>query len=468
MFGAREKCGVSGVYLTEQNGSASALDYDILLQLYHRGHEGAGIVSYDHSKGIGVPYKDVGRIRDIFKNRKIPERLGGDIAIGHTRYGTVGLDKQDLYLHPIRSPNGQFYLAHNGTITPCELNKLATDFHADDIFDSQILAALFEKELTDTKRWETALESASRFLDGSYTCTILTQDGKLIGVRGPRGLKPLNYGRLTCGYAIASETSALKTIGAENITSVQPGEVVLIDENGLEKKKFAEAPISQCSFEHIYFSNVQSEFGGVNCFNVRVAAGRRLAQKFPIDADFVAPIPESGRPGALGFSWESGIPTTEAIVINREVGRAFILPEAEREAAIRCKYLPIEGAIRGKKIVLIDDSIVRADTTGIIVRRLREAGAKEVHVRILYYPISHPCIGGGVAFAHRNKLAINKFGSVEGIRDYINATSLGFLSPGDLEDIGIKNACFACGTGDYQFKEPERQLDLAESLGYVG
>lgn len=468
MLEVAEKCGVAGVYFSHPNGSASEVLYALLLQLYHRGHEGAGMVSFSHLNGIGRPYKNRGRIRDIFKEGEIPRTIGGDVAIGHTRYGTVGQDNPESYLHPISSPNKQFYVAHNGTVTPCEFKNLSTELQAKSTFDTEAIAALFERELADTKDWVKTLESASRYLDGSYTCTILTQEGKLIGIRGPRGLKPLNYGEISQGYAIASETCALESIRAKNITPVQPGELIIIDGDGLRKERFAEAHLSRCSFELIYFSDVTSKFDGTSCWDIRVAAGRRLARKNLVGADYVVPIPDGGRPIAVGFSFESGIPFTEAIRINREVGRVFILPDEQKEEALRRKYLPIRSSIEDKRLVVVDDSIVKADTTGTIVRILREAGVKEVHVRIGYYPIKYPCIGGGVAFADRNKLAMNRFGDIEGIREYIGADSLEFLSPEDLEEIGVKDACFSCGTGNYPFKETQRQLALAESLGYVG
>jgi len=475
MIEAYEKCGVAGVYLSKQKGSASKILYKLLLQLYHRGHEGAGIVCYDRRYGIksrinGIenPYKDIGRVRDVFKEGRIAEKLMGDIAIGHTRYGTVGLHKPELYLQPIRSPNGEFYIAHNGTITPCELQNLSKKFKYKDAFDTQILAALIETELNEKKDWRETLESVSKYLDGSYTCTILTKDGKLIGIREPRGLKPLNYGEIDGGYAIASETSALEAIGAKNISPVQPGELVVVEDGELKKERFAEQVLSRCSFEYIYFSSVASKFDGISCWTVRLAAGKMLAKKYPVDADYVAPVPDAGRPSAIGFSQESGIPYTEALTVNREVGRVFILPEERREEALKQKYLPIRDVISGKRVVVLDDSIVRGDTVRSVVKILRNAGAKEVHVRITYYPIIYPCIGGGIAFARRDKLAMNKFNGVEGIRKYINADSLAFLSQEELEEIGLKNCCFSCGNGNYPFKEPERQLAVAECLGYVG
>ncbi|MBU5537050.1 MAG: amidophosphoribosyltransferase [Candidatus Aenigmatarchaeota archaeon] len=456
-----EKCGVAGVYLSVASIPASKVLYNLLLALYHRGHEGAGI------SACGPPvrtYKRVGRVRDIFDEGRTLERLTGHVAIGHTRYGTTGLNKPNDYLHPIRSPRGKFYLAHNGTIAPYEYQELLKKF-PNCRFDTQVLTALLESSLIKTGGdWTKALELSSQELDGSYTCVALEKE-RLVAFREPRGFKPLNVGELPEGYAIASETIALQSINAKNIRPVRPGEVLIIDKNGMKSEQFAEPNPTPCAFEYVYFSDVASEFDGMACYDVRTNIGRILARKYPVEADVVMAIPDSGRAGADGYAKESGIPYTEGIRINREVGRIFILPSSQRDDAMRRKYLPIEKAVKGKRIILVDDSIVRGQTTRVLVNILRDAGAKEVHVRSTFPAIRYPCLHGGVAFASHEELAINKFGGVEGLRKYINADSLVYPTKEDLLEAGV-NGCFACVDGVYPLKHvPE--FSTVKALGYV-
>ena len=267
MLEAAEKCGVAGVYLFDGSIQASNVLYNLLLALYHRGHEGAGMSSSSHSRGVHT-YKRTGKVRDIFNDKRLAT-LSGHVAIGHTRYGTVGLENQAEYLHPIRAPNGRFRLAHNGTIAPYEYKNLMKEFPDGQRFDTQLLAMLLEKSLGKTNgNWNDALSSASEKLDGSYTCVVLEKD-RLVAFREPRGFKPLNVGELPEGCVVASETVALKSINAKNITPVEPGEVITIDQNGLRRDQFAEPNSTPCSFEYLYFSDVGSEFDGVACYDVR-------------------------------------------------------------------------------------------------------------------------------------------------------------------------------------------------------
>lgn len=464
MSEAREKCGVAGVYLFGQN-TASTYLYNLLLALYHRGHEGAGIASYNNATGFSV-HKRIGRVRDVFKDGRVAQRLDGNVAIGHTRYGTVGLGNPKEYLQPIRSPKRRFYLAHNGTVAPYEYGQLLTEFPDGAGFDTQLLAMLFERTLKATNGdWTEALRISAEKLDGSYTCTVLERD-MLVAFREPRGFKPLNIGEVPDGYAVASETVALKSINAKNIGPINPGEVVLIGRKGIRREQFAEPNPTPCAFEFIYFSDVGSEIDGTACYDVRINVGRALARKYPANADIVVAVPDSGRAGAEGFAKESGIPYTEGIRINREVGRIFILPSDQRDDAMKRKYLPIEAAIRGKRIVLVDDSIVRGHTSRVVVNILREAGASEVHFRSTFPEIRHPCLHGGVAFASPEELAINLNGGIEGLRQYINADSLAYPTVEDLKDAGIKNGCFACVTGNYPLSNTQDSARVLE-LGYV-
>ncbi len=464
MLEAAEKCGVAGVYLFDGSVPASNVLYNLLLALYHRGHEGAGISSYSHSRGVHT-YKSTGKVRDIFSDERLAT-LSGHVAIGHTRYGTVGLEKPTDYLHPIRAPYGRFRLAHNGTIAPYEYQNLMKKFPDGQRFDTQLLAMLLEKSLVKTNgNWIDALALASEELDGSYTCVALEKD-RLIAFREPRGFKPLNVGELPEGYVVASETVALKSVNAKNITPVRPGEVIVIDQKGLRREQFAEPNPTPCSFEYLYFSDVGSEFDGVACYDVRTNIGRVLACRHPVDADIVIAIPDSGRAGAEGFAKESGIPYSEGIRINREVGRIFILPSEQRDDAMKRKYLPIEAAVKGKRIVLVDDSIVRGHTSRVLTSILREAGAQEVHMVSTFPEIRYPCTHGGVAFASQKELAINRHDGREGLRRYINADSLVYPTVEDLQEAGIKNGCFACINGEYPLnRKPD--LSSLKALGYV-
>lgn len=464
MLESAEKCGVAGVYLFDGSVPASRLLFNLLLALYHRGHDGAGISSYSYSRGVHT-YKREGKVRDIFNEDRL-NILAGHVAIGHTRYGTVGLEKPTEYLHPIRAPGGRFRLAHNGTIAPFEYQNLMNEFPDGQRFDTQLLAMLVEMSLRETGgEWVDALSLSSEKLDGSYTCVALEKD-RLIAFREPRGFKPLNVGELPEGYVVASETVALKSINARNITPVKPGEVIIIDHNGLRREQFAEPNPTPCSFEYMYFSDVGSVFDGVSCYDVRTKVGRILAHKHPVDADIVIAIPDSGRAGAEGFAKESGIPYSEGIRINREVGRIFILPSEQRDGAMRHKYLPIEAAVNGKRIVLVDDSIVRGHTTRVMTSILREAGAQEIHVVSTFPEIRNPCIHGGVAFASLEELAINRHNGREGLRRYINADSLIYPTVEDLQEAGIKAGCFACVDGKYPLNHVP-DFSRVKALGYV-
>jgi len=465
MLDVAERCGVNGVYLYDGEPSAAEISYDLDLQLFHRGHEGAGIASYDRINQKHSLHKSLGKVRDVFKDGEVARQLKGHVAIGHTRYGTSGLDKPELYLHPIQSPHGKLFISHNGTIAPFEYRQLLEEFPDGNRFDTDILATLIENNLFKTENWVNGLELSAEKLDGSYTCTVLTDDGKLVAFREPRGFKPLSYGRVQNGYVVASEDSALKSIGASDINPVRPGEVIVIDESGLTKNFFAEPNPTPCAFERFYFSRISSTFDGVPCSDIRVWSGKKLAQKYPVDADFVAPVPDSGRGASMGYSMESKIPLAELLEINREVGRIFILPNEQRDDAMRRKYLPIESFVKGRSMVITDDSIVRAETQRAIISILRAVGAKEVHVRITFPPIRFPCLHGGVAFASREELAINRYGGIEGVRRYINADSLGYISVEDIAELGL-NDCLACVTGDYPLKhKPDLSTSLA--LNYV-
>ncbi len=472
-----EKCGVAGVHFFDETHSASAEIYKILLSQFTRGQEGAGIVVFDPLHGDLRAYKAAGRVRDVFSHVDF-ERFNGRVGIGHNRYGTVDMRSTDVPLdyivQPFSSRSGGFFLSHNGTLPPHSLmglRKYSEHFSS----DTEALALAIEREFARSGSYiESLRRLEDEVLDGSYSCTLLTKEGELIAFRDPRGLKPLVIGELDNGYAIASETSPLEfQLHSKNIEPVEPGQLITIDKEGnLKRERFADQTRhAHCAFEWVYFSNPASSFEGINTERVRMRLGRILARKYPVNADSVGPVPDSGRSCALGYHLESGLSMDEYLQSNREVGRVFITPgERERNKARELKYSVLKEGVVGKRIVLCDDSIVRCTTIEYLVKLLKKYGTKEVHVRVSFPPIAAPCIHGGIAFSTRGELAYHKYRDVEGIKKAIGADSLGYTNVDDLrEAIGLEDICTACVTGDYPLKCPIAVGDVEiEQLGYVG
>ncbi|MEA3423581.1 MAG: amidophosphoribosyltransferase [Bacillota bacterium] len=450
----KEECGVFGIY--DQDGmNLSNLTYFGLVALQHRGQESAGIAI---RSGNAINYhKGMGLVQEVFDAHKLMG-LDGDIAIGHVRYSTTG-QSQLSNAQPlvVRFRGGSIALAHNGNLVNAyelrnELEKNGTIFQTS--IDSEVIANLIAIEYKGNIK--EAVLSAVKQVKGAYGLVVIFND-KLIGVRDPNGLRPLVLGKTKTGYVLASETAALDVVGAEFVRDIQKGEMVTIDENGWESIIFDDTKRkSICSFEYVYFARPDSNMDGQNIYKTRYKAGKILAKEHPVEADIVIAVPDSGIPAAIGYSNESGIPYDVGLIKNKYMGRTFIQPDQEtRELAVKLKLNVLKENIDGKRLILIDDSIVRGTTSRRIINMLREAGAKEVHVRISSPPVSHSCYFG--IDTPSKKQLVGAVKTVEEIRDLIGADSLGYLSyDGLVESIGKgkDRICTACFNGDYPMPVP--------------
>jgi amidophosphoribosyltransferase len=382
------------------------------------------------------------------------KRLEGHIAIGHTRYSTTG-STNIQNAQPIMARNGstELALAHNGNIINAqelraELSEMGYSFTS--TTDSEVLAYLLAS--APSEEWSQKVSYMMRRAVGAYSLTVLTKDA-LVGIRDPHGVRPLCLGKLDSGWIIASESCALDHLGAQYLREIDPGETVIIDKRGLTSVPFLGElpPPSPCVFEHIYFARPDSLLGGKLTYLSRVAMGKQLAREHPVESDIVIGIPDSANAAAVGFAQESGIPYTEGLVRNRYVGRTFIEPDQQfRELGVRMKYNPLPEVIYGKRVVIVDDSIVRGTTTPQVVKIVRKVGAKEIHMRICAPPIRHPCHFGVDLPTRRELIAANM--TVDEIRQFIGADSLGYLSiNGLMNSVGGNGSsfCAACFTGMY-------------------
>ena len=450
-----EACGVFGIY-GDENTEVARITYFGLYALQHRGQESCGIaVSKD---GEITGHKGMGLISEVF-TEKILDRLDGTIAIGHTRYSTTGGSSiENCQPLIVKYKEGRLAIAHNGNLT--NASKIRLDFeNRGAIFqtstDSEIIANLISRFGLECKSIEEVLVRTTEIIEGSYALVIMSRN-KLVGIRDPWGLRPLCIGKLGNSYVLTSESCALDTIGGEYIRDVEPGEIVIIENNSLRSFSVRNnKPHRLCIFEHIYFARPDSFIDGASIYQARLEAGRLLAIEHPADADLVVGVPDSGITAAIGFARESKIPYGEALIKNRYVGRTFIQPNQEmREQSVNIKLNALRTEIKGKRIVLIDDSIVRGTTTLKIVQMLKDAGAKEVHVRISSPPVKHPCYFGIDIASSEDLIAANN--STEEIRKIIGADSLGFLSVESLlkSPVGApeNSFCTACLTGDYPIK----------------
>ncbi|MDF2530554.1 MAG: amidophosphoribosyltransferase [Clostridia bacterium] len=443
-----EECGVIGIY-EKNNINTANLAYFGLIALQHRGQESAGIAV--NNDGIITCYKEMGLVSEVFDNQ-ILNLLKGDMCIGHVRYSTMGesfvTNAQPLV---VKYKNGTIALAHNGNL----VNAQALRREMEDqgmIFttsiDSEVIASLIAKNYTSNI--EEAISKTMDKIKGAYALTIMTNE-KLIGVRDKHGMRPLVLGRLGKGYVLASETCALDTIGAEFIRDINPGEIVIIDENGVKSIQTKPEEKALCIFEYIYFARPDSVIDGLGVYGARHSAGRMLAKEQPVEADAVISVPDSGTAAAIGYSLESGIPYTVGLIKNRYIGRTFIQPSQEiRETGVTLKLNPLKEEIEGKRIVMVDDSIVRGTTSMKIVQALRAAGAKEVHVRVSSPVILHSCYFG-IDTPRRDEL-VGATTIIEKIKEKIGADSLGYLSHnGLMQSIGScgKGFCTACFSGKY-------------------
>ena len=454
----REKCGIFGVYAPGED--VARLTFFGLHSLQHRGQESAGIATTD-GDSISM-YGDMGLVSQIF-DETVLEGLHGIAAIGHTRYSTTGsstaentqpLIVTDTADHRplLDGQRRQLALAHNGNIVNADL--LRADLESQGVVfesttDSEVIAQLVATAPGAT--WEERFAVMMRRANGAYSLTVLTRDA-LFGVRDPNGVRPLCIGRLDGGYVLASETCALDHLGATFVREVEPGEVVRIDASGITSWQPVE-PMRRalCLFEYIYFARPDSRMRGELLYEARMRMGAQLSREHPVDADVVIGVPDSATAAAIGYAQAAGIPYVEAIVKNRYVGRTFIQPDQRlRERGVQLKYNPLPEMLRGKRVVVVDDSIVRGTTTPRIVTMLRESGALEVHMRITSPQIQHPCFYG-VDMATKGEL-IGAHLSIEEVRKHIGADSLGHLSlEGTAAATGQSEGalCTACFSGQY-------------------
>ena len=463
--GLHEECGVFGMYDFDGGDVASTIYYG-LFALQHRGQESCGIAVSDTSgpKGRVQSYKDMGLVNEVF-TPEILGKLNGDIGVGHVRYSTAGAstreNAQPLVLNYVK---GTLALAHNGNLI--NANELRHDLeYTGAIFqttiDTEVIAYHIARERLNSKTAEEAVRRAVAKLKGAFSL-VVASPRKLIGARDPFGFKPLCIGKRDNAYILTSETCALETIGAEFIRDVRPGEVVTISpEGGIQSDmSLALAPEKEarCIFEYIYFARPDSPIDGVSVYGSRIKAGRFLAMDSPVDADLVVGVPESGNAAALGYSLQSGIPYGTAFVKNSYVGRTFIKPkQSSRESSVRVKLNVLKEAVAGKRIIMIDDSIVRGTTSDRIVKMLRDAGATEVHVRISSPPFLWPCYFGTDIPEREQLIAYNR--TIDEIREIIGADSLGYLDVERLEELseGL-SICKGCFNGIYPLEPPKEDI----------
>ena len=446
----REECGVFGIFNPDEQVAESI--YLGLFALQHRGQESAGISTTDHTEifkktGLGL-------IANVFEQFEMSE-LKGDLGIGHTRYSTTGLDSienaQPLLVNGI---NGQISLGHNGNVINSKELKKSHLGHLDINYktttDSEVIAHIYANAVG--KNWLERSNYCMRIIKGAFSLVFMTKD-ELIGVRDPLGIRPLCLGKMDNAWILASESSALAHVGAEFVREIENGETIVINKDGIKSSIFSSKPKNHkmCIFEQIYFSRPDSLINGQLAYESRVRMGESLANEHPVDADIVVGVPDSAIPAAIGYAKQSGISYTEGLIRNRYVGRTFISPNQKiRELGVKAKFNVLKEVIINKKIVLIDDSIVRGTTTSRVVELLKDAGAAEVHMRVSSPPIISPCFFG-VDMATSSELIANNF-KIESIRKIIGADTLGFLSMKNLLDSVKSNDneyCRACFTGEY-------------------
>ena len=463
--GPQDACGVFGVWAPGEE--VAKLTYFGLYALQHRGQESAGI-AVSNGRQILV-YKDMGLVSQVFDETTLGS-LTGHLAIGHCRYSTTGASNWQNAQPTFRpTPDGSIALGHNGNLInthelreivhglpaqPDELDIHSRDLEASSTNDTSLVTALLAHH-PDTSLEERAMEVLPQ-LSGAFSFVWLNED-TLYAARDPQGIRPLVLGRLDRGWVVASEDAALATVGASVVREVEPGEMLIINEDGLRSRRFAPAEPKGCVFEYVYLARPDATIAGRSVHESRVEMGRQLAREFPVEADMVMPVPESGTPAAAGYAAESGIPFGTGFVKNSYVGRTFIQPsQTLRQLGIRLKLNALEHMIRGRRLVVVDDSIVRGNTQRAQIRMLREAGAKEVHVRISSPPVKWPCFYG-IDFATRAELIANGL-AIEEIRASIGADSLGYISlEGMIAATGQQpdRLCTACFTGQYPIELPD-------------
>ncbi len=463
--GPQDQCGVFGVWAPGEE--VAKLTYFGLYALQHRGQESAGIATSNGKKLL--VYKDMGLVSQVFSESAL-ESLVGHVAIGHTRYSTTGSSSWRNAQPTLgRTASGTVALGHNGNLTnTAELLEMLRSQYPDqsdneitggNTTDTAVLTALLAGN-PDNSLEGTAMELLPK-VRGAFSLVFMDEQ-TLYAARDPQGVRPLVLGRLSSGWVVASESAALDIVGASFVREVEPGELIVVDENGLRSTIFAKPKRAGCVFEYVYLARPDTSINGRNVYDARVDMGKALAREFPVEADLVIPTPDSGTPAAIGFSQESGIPFGHGLVKNAYVGRTFIEPsQTIRQLGIRLKLNPLKEVIKGKRIIVVDDSIVRGNTQRALVQMLREAGAKEIHVRISSPPITWPCFYG-VDFATRAELIATGL-APDDVRASIGADSLGYLSKEGMiaaSEQKESELCTACFTGTYPI-----ELPTADRLG---
>lgn len=463
-----EECGVFGVW---GHPDAAQLNFFGLHSLQHRGQEGAGIVTNHNGRLKG--HRDLGLLSEVFKDERELIRLSGEAGIGHVRYSTAG-SNSILNIQPFlfKFHDEELALAHNGNLINAvslrqELEQAGAIFHSNS--DTEILMHLIRKSKQDTLI--DRIKESLNTVKGAFAYVMLTPDA-LIGALDPNGFRPLSIGQMENGaYVLASETCALDVVGAQFVRAVQPGELVIIDDSGYRIETYTDQTLLQiCSMEFIYFARPDSNIAGVNVHTARKNMGKRLAEEAPVDADMVIGVPNSSLSAASGYAEASGIPYEMGLVKNQYVARTFIQPTQElREQGVRMKLSAVRGVVAGKKVIMVDDSIVRGTTSRRIVQLLKEAGAAEVHVRISSPPLKYPCFYG-IDIQNQKELIAADY-SVEEIREKIGADSLSFLSvEGTVDSIGLKfdaphnGLCMSYFTGDYPTPLYDYETDYMNTL----
>ena len=464
--GMGEECGVFGAYDMDGGDVAPSVYYG-LFALQHRGQESCGIAVTDtygerkvHSK------KGLGLVNEVF-DEEVLDSLKGNLGVGHVRYSTAGGTRVENAMPlVINYVKGTLAIAHNGNLTNAvelrhELEYTGAIFQT--TIDSEVIAYHIARERLNAKKAEDAVKNAMKKIKGAYAL-VVSSPRKMIGARDPFGLKPLCIGKRDNTYFLASESCAIAAVGAEFVRDVEPGEIVSFTKHGVKSDmSMAISPKKQarCIFEYIYFARTDSTIDNVNVYHSRIVAGKALAKSYPVDADLVVGVPDSGLVAAKGYSEESGIPYGMAFHKNSYVGRTFIKPkQSQRESSVKIKLNVIEEVVKGKRIVMVDDSIVRGTTCANIIKMLKKAGATEVHVRISSPPFLYPCYFGTDVPSNEQLIAHSH--TTEEIRELIGADSLGYMEIDKLKDMVDGLAyCDACFTGNYPMKVPGKDVSLA-------
>ena len=458
-----EECGVFGIYNKNQF-NAVHLTYLALYALQHRGQISCGIAI--NRGGVVDYHRDLGIVPDVFDAdalQKLSQDGGGDICIGHVRYSPGGMsERENSQPLVMRYAKGTIAIANNGSLVNTHalrepLEKQGAIFQTDS--DAELIALLIARARLEAGSVEQAINRAMNQIEGAYSF-VLMSPRKMIAVRDPQGFRPLCIGKMEDSYIFASETCALDSLGAEFVRDIEPGEIVVADENGIRSiRDHCGHKSSLCIFEHVYFARPDSVIDNASVHLARQRAGKYLAREYPVEADLVAGVPDSGLDAAIGYANESGIPYGMCFIKNRYVGRTFIQDSQEqRERSVRIKLNPLRSAVEGKRVVLVDDSIVRGTTSAHIIELLRKAGAKEVHMRISSPPFMHPCYFGTDISSREYLIACRM--SIDEICKQIGAGSLGYLSLESLHKIASSSTssfCDACFTGNYPIDVPQEQ-----------